>query len=82
MLETAFGCVLAEKRVDDGHENDERSPWAGRREYAGAVGNRKQAEKGDVMDKTDQGAEGDGAKSGNDADNNRQERQPQQPHAL
>jgi len=26
--------------------------------------------------------EGDGAKSGNDADNDRQERQPHQPHAL
>ena len=51
-----------------------------RREHAGVVIDLERAEKGDVVDEPDQGAEHDGAESGDDADDDRQKRKPQQPH--
>ena len=63
-----------DEAADHRHQDDERAPRARRREHAGVVVDRKRTEKGDVVNEADQGAEGDGAKSGDDADDNRQER--------
>ena len=54
--------------ADDRHQNDEESPRARRREYAGVVSERKEPEKGDVVEQADQRAKGDRAEAGDAAD--------------
>ena len=65
-------------RADDGHEDDERSPRAGRREQVGVVVQRELAEEERVVDEPDQVAKEHGAQAGDDADDQRQQRQADQ----
>jgi hypothetical protein len=70
-----------DQSADDRNDDDECAPRAGRREFAGVVIDRERAEKGYVVKETDQRAEEDSAEPGDDPDDNRQERQSQQPES-
>ena len=65
--------------ADDRSEDNERAPRACRREDARLIIGREQAEKGYVVNEPDQRPEQHGAEAGNHTDDDRQQRQSQQP---
>ena len=60
--------------ADNGNQDDIGAPRARRRENARVVADRGQSEKRDVVDQANQGAEHHRAKSGDQTDNNGNER--------
>src|ERR1700733_14464070 len=67
--------------ADDGHQNDKGARRTWRREHARVVTDREHTEKRCVVNQSDQGAENNGAETGDDADDNREKREPKETKA-